>query len=868
MRTKIFIITIVLMLTATSIWLFHSHKKVNKQPLKLSGALEALNFWSFQRAYPHKAIPNAGHYAAFKFSQRASKQSLHKSFAVEPWQSIGPLNMGGRTLAIAFNPLNPNTIYAGSASGGLWRSRSAGLGANAWEYVATGFPVLAVSTIAIAPDDSNTIYIGTGEVYNYQSVGTGAAERATRGTYGIGILKTTDGGATWNISLDWSYNQMQGVWAIKINLLNPNTIWAATTSGTYKSLDNGATWNKVHEVIMANDLIISQLDTNIVVVACGNFSSEGHGIYRTTDGGETWTQKTENLPSTFAGKAQLAINQSSSNIMYASIGNGFSVNAPDNKSWLCRSEDSGENWIIVSNRDYSKWQGWFSHDVAVDPNDYNNVFAVGIDIWKSTQQGANLQTMSNWMGGYGGQVPPGAPEGGPDYSHADHHDIVIHPDNSNIVYFANDGGVFRTIDGGNSFEGCNGGYQTTQFYSGFSCSQQDSNLAMGGLQDNGTIIYRGSIAWDKFVIGGDGSWTAIDAYNDNIMYGSYYYLNLYKSTNKGMFWRNISPPGNSRTTCFIAPYVIAFDNPEVIYAGRDIVYKSTNGGMNWTATNNSSVLDGNPVFAMAISHNNCDVVYAATAPFYNKTGVFYTNSGGERWFNISGSLPDRFPGDIAVDPNDDSIVYIVFLGFGTSHVFKSNDAGTYWQDIGNGLPDVPTSAIVIDPEFPHNIYVGNDLGVYVSTDSGSTWQNFHEGLPDAVIAMDLTISPSNRKLRVATHGNGVYECRLLDAVPSTIAEETIVPELFKLEQNYPNPFNPETTITYSLTKPSLMTLTIYNTLGKEVKTLVNNRLQNAGQYSVTWDGKNSMNLPVAAGTYIYRLQAGDKVQTKKMALIK
>ncbi|NIW79968.1 MAG: hypothetical protein GWN16_11135, partial [Calditrichae bacterium] len=128
-----------------------------------------------------------------------------------------------RTLVVEFNPQNPNTIFAGSASGGLWRSYSAGRGADAWEYVPTGFPVLGVSSIAFVPGDSNTFYIGTGEVYNYQNVGTDPAYRSTRGSYGIGILKTTDGGQTWSKSLDWSYNQQHGVWAVEVNPLNPNT---------------------------------------------------------------------------------------------------------------------------------------------------------------------------------------------------------------------------------------------------------------------------------------------------------------------------------------------------------------------------------------------------------------------------------------------------------------------------------------------------------------------------------------------------------------------------------------------------------------------------------------------------------------------
>src|SRR4029450_6467691 len=146
------------------------------------------------------------------------KQSSSRStFFPGTWEAIGPMNFGGRTLALCFNPLNPNTIFAGSASGGLWRSFTAGIGPNAWHQIETGFPLLGVAAIAINPTDSNEIFIGTGEVYNDQNTGTGFAVRTTRGTYGIGILKSSDGGMTWSKSLDWQYDELKGVQDILIN---------------------------------------------------------------------------------------------------------------------------------------------------------------------------------------------------------------------------------------------------------------------------------------------------------------------------------------------------------------------------------------------------------------------------------------------------------------------------------------------------------------------------------------------------------------------------------------------------------------------------------------------------------------------------
>lgn len=161
-------------------------------------------------------------------------KKLLKTNEPDPWKAIGPNNIGGRTLCIAINPKNPETIYAGSAGGGLWRSYTGGKGADAWDYVATGFPVLAVSAIAIDPIDTNRIYIGTGEVYNLEQTGTDYADKLTIGSYGIGIIKTTNGGTTWEQSLIWNDSLQVGINAIKIDPFNKKIIWAATTEGTYK----------------------------------------------------------------------------------------------------------------------------------------------------------------------------------------------------------------------------------------------------------------------------------------------------------------------------------------------------------------------------------------------------------------------------------------------------------------------------------------------------------------------------------------------------------------------------------------------------------------------------------------------------------
>jgi hypothetical protein len=199
-----------------------------------SGAMNALEFWSASRAYPDKDIPSATYFREFERATREAKGSRRFPDAITSWRSIGPNNLSGRALSVAVTPQNHNTIYVGSASGGVWRSHTGGVEGD-WERIPTGFPVLGVSAIAIDPNDSNTIFIGTGEVYRSGIALGGLVVRTTRGSFGMGVLKTTDYGATWTKSLDWSLNQERGVQAVKLNPLNPHTIYAATTIGFYIS---------------------------------------------------------------------------------------------------------------------------------------------------------------------------------------------------------------------------------------------------------------------------------------------------------------------------------------------------------------------------------------------------------------------------------------------------------------------------------------------------------------------------------------------------------------------------------------------------------------------------------------------------------
>ncbi len=822
-----------------------------------SGARKGLDMLTLARSYPRPALPDTGYATAFtEFSEQ--RFLAKRSEDVAPWRKIGPANIGGRTLALAINPDNPDIIWAGSASGGLWRSTSAGLGPEPWQRVETGFPTTSISSIALAPDNPEVIFIGTGEVYGSAESFPGIGRRITRGSYGIGILKSSDGGLTWSKSLDWQYNQRRGVQDIAFNPLNANTIWAATTEGTYRSRDGGATWQKVHDVVMATSVVISAQDTNIVNIACGGMGSPGHGLYRSSDGGATW-QKADLAAlgiDSFLGKAVLAQAVTAPNIVYASIGNSNGDFSREFGTWLLRSDDSGATWRIVNTLDYARYQGWYSHYVGVSPFDAGFVACGGVQFYLSRDGGQTLEETSGTINNFKN----------PNWLHVDHHDIAFHPNDSLTFYLASDGGVYRTTDGGATFEHCNTGYQTSQFYAGFSSSVLDSNLAMGGMQDNFTAIYEGKPEWRR-VIGGDGGWTAMNQSENDILFGSSQYLRIYKSIDRGLSWKRLSLPRGWESN-FIAPFLLSTADNRTMYAGASAVFRSDDAGETWTVTNNGTLLDrGNPVIAMAGSATDARVVYIATSPLYARSSVFITRDGGESWQQSSGGLPDRFPTDLFVDPTNHDIAYLTFGGFGSSHLFRTTNGGITWVAIDAGVPDVPAWSVMLDPDDTRIIYLGNDLGVFASRDAGETWQPWSEGLPDAVFAMDLSGSPANTSLRVATHGNGVYERPLLSTLPADTPVE--VPTEITLLQNYPNPFSQiaGTTFRFYLPQAEFVSLRIFDLRGRELATLIDQNLPR-GWRQINWDGRDNNGLRVGSGVYFFTLRVNATTHRGKLTILR
>jgi len=824
-----------------------------------SGALQSMQFINQVRAFPDIDIPSEKFYQAYEYTKN-NIDELDLGDSPTQWSSIGPNNIGGRSLCLAVHPADTGTIYMGSSSGGLWKSTTGGIGANAWILINTGYPSLAVSSMVIDSANPSIMYIGTGENYGYQYSSNGLNIRVTRGMYGIGILKSTNGGSTWFKSLDWSYDNQRGVWVVLMNPKNHNILYTATSEGVWKSNNAGTTWSQILNYQMAMDLEINPVDTSVLYVSIGNLTNNvpnaNVGIYKTTNSGASWFKLSGGLPATWTGKTTIELYKGNPDYVYASVSNDFSYVG------YFTSTNAGANWTPRSTSVPIGNQGWYNNAHLVKSNDPNTTLVGTLDVEKSTNGGTSFTTKTHWYLWNSGATPPGQPESSsPNYSHADQHFFVSNPLDANKLYAITDGGLYRSNDFGETFYSCNGGYVTTQFYGGFANSYQDSIWCLGGLQDNRSAFYQGTTAWYK-TFSGDGMWCGVNSQNSSICYTEYTYGDINRSNNGGVSWSDISPPGSGSENnyCFVAPYLICRSNPNIVYAGGISVYKSSVGGGSWQGPYGSF---GSKILSMDASATSTDTVYAGTVPVGATVAAIFRTTDGTTWTNVTnGTIPNRYPIDIHVNPMNSKEVYVVFGGFGTGHVYKTSNAGATWVNISGNLPNVPHQCVVVDPQYPQNVYVGNDLGVYVTTNGGINWYEYRNGMPYALV-FDLTIVYPNRHIRATTHGNGIYERSLIQNPVGIIAKNNETPKEFSLKQNYPNPFNPSTTIKFDVPKESNVLLKVFDIAGREVLTLVNEKL-NAGTYSLKWNAS-----VYSSGIYFYRMTTdAGFVETRKMILVK
>jgi len=684
-------------------------------------------------------------YRSFPNSYFASRQkgALSKtSSSSSNWTNLGPqtsipTNGGaGRVNCIVFDPTNSNTIYIGAPAGGLWKSNDGG---TTWSSNTDELPnSIGVSALAIDPTNTNVMYLGTGD-------------RDAGDTYGVGILKTTDGGNTWNpTGLSFTTDQFYRISKIVLHPANSNTVIAAvrtpsaTVNGIYKSLDGGTTWTgKVAGKFY--DLLVDPSNSSIWYAAGYN---ESVGVWKSADAGETWTKLAGGLPTSGTFRAAITLSGSTiyalfcNNTDYGYVGTYKSTNG--GSTWT--KTDKGSLNLLgwnTNGRD-AGGQGWYDLSIAASPTDPNTVYIGGVNIWKSGNGGGNWSNVSYWAAS-----PTAA-----NYVHADQHMLVFLPGSGTTVFSGNDGGFFKTTDGAASWTDKSNGLGIHQYYK-ISGSVTNANIVYGGAQDNGTDRYNAG-TWTR-VVGGDGMNCEVDYSNDQVVYAEYYNGNLVKSTNGGGSFSDITQPSEGGT--WVTPYVLHPSSPSTIYyAGVTKVWQSTSGGSSWTAISAALGNSTNNLSAIAVAPTNGSVVYTASA-----VGMWKTTNVTS-WSPLT-SAPLGIT-HIAVSPNDANTVYVTIGGYTAGNkVYKSVDGGSTWSNVSGTLPNIPANCIAVHPNSASDLYLGTDLGVFYSNDAGSTWQAFDTGLPN-VIVDDLDINVLSGKIRAATFGRGLWESPLQGVVVS------------------------------------------------------------------------------------------------------
>lgn len=670
----------------------------------------------------------AANYKAYHDSIKLQKAPLPGN-----WTFLGPGTVptsgggAGRVNCIRFDPANSNNIWIGTPAGGLWKSTNGG---TSWTTNTDQLTVLGVTDIAIDPANTNIMYIATGD---------GDASD----TYSIGVLKSTDGGLTWNATgLTWTVNQVRTISKLLINPNNTNIILAATSNGVYRSTDAGTTWT---QTLTGNrkDMEFKPGDPN-TVYACGTT------FYKSTNGGVNFTQVTSGIPT---GVDRLAIAVTAADPAYVYVLAGRSSDS--GFRGLYRSTDSGSNFTARSTTPNilgwdcggtdSGGQSWYDLSLAASPTNRDVVIAGGVNIWRSTNGGTSWSMNAHWYGGC--SVP---------YVHADQHDLVFLP-GSGTTYFAGcDGGVFKTTNSGTGWTDLSSNLQIGQMYR-LGLSATNVNLALSGWQDNGTNRF--NPAWTQ-VLGGDGMECIVDYSNANIMYGELYYGDIYKSTNGGgSFPTNIANTGGTGVNAngnWVTPYIMHPTNNQTLLVGKGGLYRTTNAGTSWTTLGTLSGGSGN-VVAIAYAPSNPNYIYAAKS-----NAMFVSTNGGTSFTNISSGLPTSSASItyITVSASNPSKAWVTFSGFSSGNkVFQTSNAGSSWTNYSTGLPNLPVNCIVQQNGTSAGVYVGMDVGVYYRDSLAPSWQLFNSGLPNVVIN-ELEIHYGSGKIRAATYGRGMWESSL------------------------------------------------------------------------------------------------------------
>jgi photosystem II stability/assembly factor-like uncharacterized protein len=814
-------------------------------------------FWE-QRTFPHWTADKDVYLEMLGEAQAMRAEQTSRINSDLQWEFAGPTNVQGRVQDIEFDPLNPSTVYAAAATGGMFKSTDAGV---SWTPIFDDQAILTMGDIAIDPVNSDIIYAGTGEPNGGHNNFPGA-----------GIYKSTDAGLTWELK---GLENTVSIGKVLIDPTNTQRVFVAAVGsyfapnperGVYRSENGGETWSKVlfvSDSTGAIDVILDPSNPSFMMAAMwervrrpqsSHLYGETSGLYRSTDGGSNWQlidPATSGLPNpltTDVGRIGLAISPSNPNIIYALYNDGYYYLG------FFKTTNQGSTWTDADpnnqlSNGFSSFS-WYFGQVRVHPTNPDIVYALDVELSKTTNGG------TTWTQ----DVP----------FHVDFHDLKFDPQNSNNIIMGNDGGIDISTNGGLSwFE--TSGLPVTQFYE-IGLDYNNPQRLYGGTQDNGTnrTLNGGLDDWDH-IFGGDGFYVIVDHTNPNVIYAESQYGNLGKSVTGGSGWNGATNGiSGSEPTNWSTPVVMDPNNNLVLYYGTNRVYRTENGASSWSAIS-GDLTDGGPglgtVTTIAVAPTNSDIIWAGT----DDSHVWRTTDYGATWNEMTGSnMPYRWVTRVIADPTDEQIAYVTFSGLKwhdpEPHIFRTANMGTTWTDISSNLPNAPIDAIAVDPIAHNVVYIGTDVGAYISFDAGQNWEVMGSGLPLVTIG-DMKVHPTQHFLIAGTHGRSMYKIDLTDITVIGPDNGAPIAATFELHQNYPNPFNPTTKISYNLPGSGQVHLKIYNVMGQEVRTLVNES-QIAGNYTAVWDGRDNHGNMVSSGVYIYRLSAGNDVQNRKMTLLR
>ncbi len=676
--------------------------------------------WS-PRVNEDGSFPVAGRNLKAYDAYLKSHQSVERS--TNAWESLGPSSNTsgyagtGRVGSVGFHPTDSDIIYVGSAGGGIWKTTDGG---DSWTPISDYIGSIGVSAIIVDPSSPQTVYIGTGD---------GDASD----NYSIGVLKSTDGGTTWNTTgLNWATSSTNLIRAMVMHPNDVNTLIVASNDGIYRTTNGGTSWTKEQSGNFY-DVELKPQATSNTFYACTKTQ-----IYRSTNSGDSWT-----LEHTLTGTNRIALATSADeeDYVYAlasnSSGSGF--------NGVFRSTDSGVTYTEQSNSPNllgwsssgsdSNGQGWYDLVIAVDPDDANSVHVAGVNHWRSTDGGVNWTIKSTWNG-----------SGGVQEVHADKH--ALEWQDNNTLWEGNDGGIYKSTNNGDSWTDRTSNLVISQLYK-IGVSELD-NKVIGGLQDNGTKMRNNSGNWSD-EIGGDGMDCAINPNNASVLYGSLYYGDIRRSTNGGSSWSNISnaiPDESGENKAWVTPYVLAPSNPSTIVVGYENVYQSTNQGNSWTKIGDG--LTTSTLLYADIAPSNSDYIYVGRG-----SQMWKTTDGGTNWTSPGG--PGNNTAMVKVHPTSPETLYAVRQNFSSGNkVYKSTNGGTTWDNISGTLPNIPANTIAIHDDGNETIYVGMDVGVYYRNNTTSDWVLYNTDLPNVQVS-EVEIKEQTNEIYIATYGRGVWK---------------------------------------------------------------------------------------------------------------